>query len=135
MHAARQPGANHDAKLPAPALTSVLADLGHDCPGACTTATAELGAQLWFIGRGPARTGRCSAALVVVDASAYDGSVVRYRQLMRTINDCLWPDGIRMSQRRLDDSGLALAMVRPVPPDAVDSRAPATSRRLIRTLP
>ena len=130
MHTAPQPGAKRDAAAPPPALTSVLADLGHDCPGTCAGATAELGAELWFVRRGPARAGRGAAALVVVDASEYDGSVERSRQLMSAINDCLRSDGIRLSERGIDDAGFALATVRPLPKGSVVRGSAATSLSL-----
>ena len=95
---------------PARSFASVLTDLGHNCNGACLNAVDELRAELWLVRRRLAAAGPGSA-LVVLDARAYDGSVEGSRQLMRAINDCVRPDGIRVSERRTDDSGLALAMV------------------------
>jgi len=135
MHTAPQPDLGTDGPLRSPALTSVLAELGHDCTGTCTDAAAELGAEFWFVRRSPSRTGRGAPALVVVDASGYDGSIERSRQLMRAINECLRPDGIRMSERRIDDSGFALAALRPLPHESVGHRVAPTSLRLVRTLP
>ena len=75
-------------------------------------AVEELRAELWLVRRRLALAGPGSA-IVVLDARAYDGSVEGSRQLMRAINDCVRPDGIRVSERRVDDYGLALAMVKP----------------------
>ena len=117
---------------PAPTLTAAQADLGHHCTGTCADAVDALGAQLWFVRRRSNRLGRGPASLVVVDASEYEGSRERSRQLMRAINDCLRPDGIRMSERRIDDCGVALALVRPLPHDAPDHRPPTTPLSLVR---
>jgi hypothetical protein len=95
-------------------LAAVLADLGHDCPGSCATAAAELGASIWFIRRRTPRLGRADATLVVLDTSDYDGPMHRSRQLMREVYDCVRHDGIRITERRIDDSGRALAPVRPL---------------------
>jgi hypothetical protein len=48
---------------------------------------------------------------VVLDASEYDGPLHRSRQLLRGVNDCVRDDGIRVTERRVDDSGRALATV------------------------
>jgi hypothetical protein len=109
-------------------LTTALDDLGHDCPGSCAEAAHELGARLWFVRRGPDPSGRGSATLVVLDASDYEGTRDRSRQLIRTLNDCLRPDGIRVSERRIDDSGLALAACRRQPHRT--SGRPTTTRSL-----
>jgi hypothetical protein len=95
----------------APSLFSLLVDLGHDCPGVCATAASELGAEPWFVRRRTAVTGHGASTLVVVDASRYAGSADRSRQLLRSINECLRPDGIRVSERRIDDAGIALSRV------------------------
>jgi hypothetical protein len=114
---------------PAPTLTAALFDLGHHCTGTCTEAADELGAQLWFLRRRFARAGRGPASLIVVDTSDYGGSRQRARQLMHTINDCLRPDGIRMVERRSDDCGVALTLVRPLP---AEHRPSATPMRIVR---
>jgi hypothetical protein len=36
---------------------------------------------------------------------------------MRDVNDCVRPDGIRVTERRIDDSGHALATVSSLPGD------------------
>jgi hypothetical protein len=105
--------ADLDGHRTAATLNSALFDLGHRCDGGCTAAVDELGAQLWFSRRRSTRSGGYRASLVVVDARFYEGSRERSRQLMRAINDCVQPDGIRVSERRIDDSGVALALVRP----------------------
>jgi hypothetical protein len=114
---------------PAPSLSTTLDALGHDCPGDCARAVDELGAHLWFVRRAMAGPGRGPASLVVVDASDYPGPRERSRQLMRSINDCLRPDGIRMSERRIDDCGVALAVARPMPHESL----PTTALRLVRS--
>ena len=96
---------------PSSSLDSVLAGLGHDCPGSCGAAADELGAHVWFVRRRPLGVGRADATLVVLDASDYDGPMHRSRQLMRDVNDCVRDDGIRVTERRIDDSGRALATV------------------------
>jgi hypothetical protein len=50
---------------------------------------------------------------------------------MHSINDCLRPDGIRMSERRVDDSGVALALVRPMPHAPQSDPAEPRSLRLV----
>jgi hypothetical protein len=120
------------ARLRAAPVTSVLADLGHNCPGTCTEASDELGAELWFVRRRLAAAGRRPATLVVLDVSEFHGSIERARHLMRTINDCLRSDGIRVSERRIDDSGLALAAVKPLTRRSQDRRASAPALRMIR---
>jgi hypothetical protein len=92
-------------------LAPVLAGLGHDCPGFCGAAADELGASVWFVRRRPAGDGRTESTLVVLDASEYTGPLRRSRQLMRDLNDCVRQDGIRVTERRIDDSGRALATV------------------------
>ena len=96
---------------PSSSLGSVLAGLGHECPGSCGAAADELGAHVWFVRRRPPGVGRADATLVVLDASDYDGPMHRSRQLMRDVNDCVRDDGIRVTERRIDDSGRALATV------------------------
>jgi len=68
----------------------------------------------------------------VIDAGDFEGSVDRSRDLMRSINDCLRPDGIRVSERRIDDAGFALAVVRPTLRPVLDGRAPDEHLRLVR---
>jgi hypothetical protein len=113
-------------------LSSLLGDLGHDCPGLCTTAASELGAEPWFIRRRTPVAARGLTTLVVVDASGYEGSADRSRRLVRSINECLRPDGIRVSERRIDDAGIALSRVDrsrgPIP----GPRDPDGPRRLTR---
>jgi hypothetical protein len=92
-------------------LGPVLADLGHDCPRSCGAAADELGAHVWFVRRRPARAGRGDSTLVVLDAGGYDGPRHRSRQILRDVNDCVRDDGIRVTERRIDDSGRALATV------------------------
>jgi hypothetical protein len=94
-----------------PSLGPVLAELGHDCSGSCGAAAEELGANVWFVRRRSPRAGRSDSTLVVLDASAYDGRPHRSRQLLRDVNDCVRDDGIRVTERRIDDSGRALATV------------------------
>jgi hypothetical protein len=109
----------------APSLSSLLGDLGHDCTGVCATAASELGAEPWFVRRRTPVAGPGLSTLVVVDASGYAGSADRSRRLVRSINECLRPDGIRVSERRIDDAGIALSKVdrsrapiaRPLNPD------------------
>jgi hypothetical protein len=100
-----------DGTPPSSSLGPVLADLGHDCPGACGAAGDELGAHVWFVRRRPAGVGRADATLVVLDAHDHDGPMHRSRQLLRDVNDCVRDDGIRVTERRVDDSGRALATV------------------------
>jgi hypothetical protein len=92
-------------------LGPVLAGLGHDCPGSCGAAADELGANVWFVRRRASGESRTESTLVVLDASEYDGPLRRSRQLMRGVNDCVRHDGIRVTERRVDDSGRALATV------------------------
>jgi hypothetical protein len=92
-------------------LGPVLADLGHDCPGSCGAAADELGAQVWFVRRRLPRAGRTDSALIVLDAGDYEGPLHRSRQILRAVNDCVRDDGIRVTERRIDDSGRALATV------------------------
>jgi len=107
-----QPLGAPSGELPlSPSLDRVLAGLGHDCPGSCGAAADELGAHVWFVRRRPPGVGRTDASLVVLDASDYDGPMHRSRQLMRDLNDCVRDDGIRVTERRIDDSGRALATV------------------------
>jgi hypothetical protein len=96
---------------PSSSLDRVLAGLGHDCPGRCSAAADELGAHVWFVRRRPPGAGRSDATLVVLDATDYGGPMHRSRQLMRDVNDCVRDDGIRVTERRIDDSGRALATV------------------------
>jgi hypothetical protein len=96
---------------PSSSLDRVLAGLGHDCPGSCSSAAEELGAHVWFVRRRPPGVGRADATLVVLDATDYVGPMHRSRQLMRDVNDCVRVDGIRVTERRIDDSGRALATV------------------------
>lgn len=103
-----------------PTLTSVLSDLGHDCPGTCAAADAELGAPVWFVRRRLNRQGINDAALVVLDASDYTGSLTRTRQLLREVNTCTLRHGIRVSERLFGDAGHALAAVRAMPAPATD---------------
>ena len=98
-------------------LAPVLASLGHDCPGSCRAAAEELQATVWFVRRRAPGAGRADATLVVLDAGDYDGPMPRSRQLMRDVNDCVRPDGIRVTERRIDDSGHALATVSSLPGD------------------
>ncbi len=100
-----------------PALGPVLAGLGHDCSGRCGAAADELGARVWFVRRRASGLGRTESTLVVLDAAEYDGPLSRSRQLMRDVNDCVRGDGIRVTERRIDDSGHALASVSPVRAD------------------
>jgi hypothetical protein len=44
----------------------------------------------------------------------------RSRQLLREINDCVRDDGIRVTERRIDDSGRALATVSSLHGDPLD---------------
>jgi hypothetical protein len=96
---------------PSSSLGHVLADLGHDCDGSCAAAADELGAHVWFLRRRGPGNGRADSTLVVLDASGVHGLLHRSRQLMREINDCVRDDGIRVTERRIDDSGRALATV------------------------
>jgi len=100
-----------DELPPSSSLGPVLAGLGHDCTGSCGPAGDELGAHVWFVRRRPAGVGRADATLVVLDAHDYDGPMHRSRQLMRDVNACVRDDGIRVTERRTDDSGRALATV------------------------
>jgi Ribonuclease G/E len=68
----------------------------------------------------------------VIDAGDVDGSVDRSRDLMRSINDCLRPDGIRVSERRIDDAGFALSVVRATPRPVLDRRTADEHLRLVR---
>lgn len=131
MTVPQTPIARLDLHRPVPTITATLFDLGHHCTGPCADAIDELGAQLWFLRRRFAGPGRGPASLVVVDASGYEGSRERSRQLMRDINDCLRPDGIRMSERRIDDCGVALAHVRQLPHDPPTRRPPTTPLHLV----
>jgi hypothetical protein len=102
----------HPAAFPSSSsLGPVLAGLGHDCPGSCGAAADELGANVWFVRRRATGEGRTESTLVVLDASEYDGPLPRSRQLIRDVNDCVRHDGIRVTERRIDDSGRALATV------------------------
>ncbi len=92
-------------------LGEVLAGFGHDCLGSCASAGEELRAPVWFVHRRAPRDNRADHTLVVLDASEYDGPPARSRQLLRAVNDCVRPDGIRVTERRIDDSGHALAAV------------------------
>jgi hypothetical protein len=96
---------------PLPSLGPVLEGLGHTCSGSCGQAADELSAKVWFIRRRLPRAGRTDSTLVVLDASDYEGPMSRSRDLMRTVNDCVRDDGIRVTERRIDDSGRALASV------------------------
>lgn len=116
----------------APSLSSLLGDLGHHCPGVCATAASELGAEPWFVRRRKASPGRGLSTLVVVDASGYDGSADRSRQLLRSINECLRADGIRVSERRIDDAGIALSTVDRSAHPFARPRDPDGPRRLTR---
>jgi hypothetical protein len=94
-----------------PSLTSVLTDLGHDCPGTCAVADTEFGAPVWFVRRRLNHQSTNDAALVVLDAMGYAGSLTRSRQLLREVNECTLRHGIRVSERRAGDAGHALATV------------------------
>ena len=102
------------ARPASPLLGPVLAGLGHECPGRCGAAADELGASVWFVRRRSSGIGRSESMLVVLDASDYDGPLARSRHLMRDVNDCVRSDGIRVTERRIDDSGHALASVSPI---------------------
>jgi hypothetical protein len=106
-----QPPLGLDPFGAAPSLTSVLTDLGHDCPGTCAVADAELGAPVWFVRRRLNHQSTNDAALVVLDATGYTGSLTRSRRLLREVNECTLRHGIRVSERRADDAGHALATV------------------------
>ena len=124
--------ATFDPRLSSPTLACVLAGPGHGCPGLCAAAADELGAQPWFVRRRPTLEVHGPATLVVIDAGDFEGSVDRSRDLMRSINDCLRPDGIRVGERRIDDAGFALAVVRPPPRPVLDRRAADEHLRLVR---
>lgn len=106
----RSPSEPADVAAAQPCLAAVLRDLGHACAGVCRTAAEELGAQVWFARRRPAQGRRRATALVVVDTSAYVGSVSRSHQLLHQINDCAKADRILVMARRAGDAGLALAV-------------------------
>ncbi len=100
-----------DVEPSLPSLGPVLEGLGHACSGSCGQAADELGAKVWFIRRRLPSAGRTDPTLVVLDASDYEGPMSRSRELMRTVNACVREDGIRVTERRIDDSGRALASV------------------------
>lgn len=92
-----------------PALHTVLADIGHRCPGTCRTAAEELRADAWFTRRRSAADIRGHFALIVLDTTSYRGSLLRWRQLLHRIKDCASADGIHVAVRRPGDAGHALA--------------------------
>ena len=96
---------------PSSSLGPVLDGLGHDCLGSCAAAAEELGAHVWFLRRRAPGNGRADSTLVVLDSSGIHGLMHRSRQLLREINDCVRDDGIRVTERRIDDSGRALGTV------------------------
>jgi hypothetical protein len=106
-----------------PSLTSVLTDIGHDCPGTCAVADAELAAPVWFVRRRLNSQSTNDAALVVLDATGYVGSLTRSRQLLRDVNECTLRHGIRVSERRAGDAGHALATVSALRSPRVGARA------------
>ena len=123
MTATSCPAVGSDDSPRASSLAPVLAGLGHDCPGSCGAAADELRATVWFVRRRSPGAGRADATLVVLDAGDYDGPMPRSRQLMRDVNDCVRPDGIRVTERRIDDSGHALATVSSLPGDLSTHRS------------
>jgi len=104
-----------EASSSRPCLSAVLVDLGHPCPRACRSEGEELGAQVRFARRRPLRDSRQYSALVVIDTTAYAGSVTRSKQLLRLINQCTNAPGIHVLKRRFGDAGHALAAAAPSP--------------------
>ena len=96
---------------PLPSLGSLLEGLGHACSGSCAQAADELSAKVWFVRRRLPCAGRTDSTLVVLDAADFQGSMSRSRELLRAVNACVRDDGIRVTERRIDDSGRALASV------------------------
>lgn len=91
-------------------LGRVLAALEHDCPGSCSAAAQDLGANVWFMRRTPQQARRYDT-LVVLDASGYEGPMHRARRLVHEVNLCVRHGAIRVTERRIDDSAHALATV------------------------
>lgn len=94
-------------------LVAVLSYLGHRCAGICGPAGDELDARVWFTRRRSIAQGRAHPALVVIDTRTHQGTVLGSIQLLRHINACTNPDGIKVTRRRSGDAGLALATALP----------------------
>lgn len=96
---------------PVIALAALLDNLGHDCVSSCGVLADALRARVWFTVRHGAARARSRPMLVLVDTRDPDGSVTRSIELLRRINGCTTPDGIRVVERRRDDARLALAAI------------------------
>jgi hypothetical protein len=102
-----------EASSAAPGLISVLDHLGHACPGGCRSAAEELGARVWFTGRGASSLGSGHTAVVVIDTSGHGASIARSIELVRQVNACTHAHGIHVTRGRDGDEGHALATLNP----------------------
>ena len=68
---------------------------------------------------------------VILDTQAHDGSVQYSRHLMRDISACLRPDGIRVSECHVADSGVAPATIQRHAHGSGEHRSPMERQQLM----
>lgn len=90
-------------------LAGTLTELGHSCRGGCAPAVDQLNARVFFILRRESARRRQRPALVVIETSFHDGSLIDGLQLLRQINDCAATDGIRVCRSRSVEARYAIA--------------------------